>query len=106
VVACISTGHFPYEESGVDRAARASNATIRAITMTVNIFILSFAERHGSGDPTPCGGYPAAGCWVSFCPGSCIGIYFSIFLSAFGSAIMRLASTITSNAKMMPGQNR
>ena len=28
----------------------------------VNIFILFVAERHGSGDPTPCGGYPAPDC--------------------------------------------
>ena len=33
------------------------------------VVFISVVERHGSGDPTPCGGYPAPACWAKFqCP--------------------------------------
>ena len=28
--------------------------------------LLLLAERQGSGDPTPCGGYPATPCWMTY----------------------------------------
>ena len=28
--------------------------------------VYNSSERHGSGDPTPCGGYPGTDCWPHF----------------------------------------
>ena len=33
---------------------------------TIHLSSCCEAERHGSGDPTPCGGYPGPGCSASF----------------------------------------
>ena len=56
----------------------------------IRFIVISYAQRHGSGDPTPCGGYPATDCWEH------------IYSFLIGDGITPLKKTITSKLSTEP----
>ena len=45
--------------------ARNSSFSFAVAPPHIHFYRISEFERHGSGDPTPCGGYPGPACWGS-----------------------------------------
>ena len=54
-------------------------SSMAGYVINILIVIFSYAQRHGSGDPTPCGGYPGTAC-------SDFGIFVDASITSFSKA--------------------